>query len=197
MSVSIFNISEQVISVIGRDKAEPQALIQAIKNCYGSVILKMWYASKMEGSSELPGSSLYTFNGLTPELDPTINQYAIILPSTYVEIQNEMGLNYVGFAHSQDRPFVRFAPGMQGLFAGLKSSVMGGNKTFEVNGNKIYFPNMKKIEVADIMLKLSVGFSDDPDEELNISGNVVDEIVAMVVQRFAPSPVAHPDTLIK
>lgn len=195
--MTIYNISEQCVSIIGGEKAPYQSIVAAVKNAYASVVLKMWYATKLEGFSELPGSSIYTFSGLTPELDVTVNQYAIILPSSYVEIPNEMGVPFVGFALSQDKPFVRLAPGMQGLLAGLKSSVLGGYKTFEITGNKIYFPNMKKIEVADIMLKLSVGFSDDVDEELNIPPNIADEIVAMVVQRFSPVPASHPDTLIK
>ena len=197
MGVSLYNLAEQVVSAIGSDKAEYQAIIQACKNAYAQVELKMWYAGRLEGVSEVSGSSIYTFNGLTPELDSAVNQYYIMLPSSYVGIPNEMGVNFVGFAMSQDRPFARFASGMQGLFAGLKSNVMGGNQVYEITGDKVHFPKMKKIEVADIMLKLSIGFSDDPDEELNISPNVMDEIVSMVAQKFSPLPKAQPDTLIK
>lgn len=197
MGISIYNISEQVRGRVGESRAEYQELIQACKNCYAQIAFKTWANNKLEGTSELPGSFLYTFKGLTPILDTDTDQYYLVLPSSYVEIPHEMGVNLISYMKGQDKPFVRFASGFVGLFAGLQSNVMGGNQCFEINGNRMYFPKMKTTDVGDILMKLSVAFSDDVDEELNISPSIAAEIVDMVVARFSTVKEVRPDTLIK
>ncbi len=194
---SLYNISEQIVSIIGSDKAEPQAIIQVCKNAYAQVCFKSWTFGKQDGVSEVGGQYLYTFAPIEPQLDITTDRYYIVLPSSYVNIVHDLGINSVSYTRGLDKPFVRMATGMTGLFAGLKSAVMGNHQTYEVEGNKMFFPKMTASNKSDLMLRLAIAFSEDVDEELNISGNDAAEIVAMVVDQYSKTPQVKPDTLIK
>jgi hypothetical protein len=197
MGISIYNIAEQIRGIIGQSRAEYQEIIQQCKNAYAQVCFASWAKGKIDGVSEVAGSFMYTFQDLEPELDIISNQYYIIIPSSYVDIPHDMGINFVGFPKGQDKPFLRFPTGLTSVFAELKSEGMGGNQRFEVDGNKMYFPKMTKDNVGKIMLRLAVAFGDDSDEELNISPNTVNDIIAIVIPRLMNLPPVHPDTLIK
>jgi len=197
MAISVYNLQEQIVARIGNSKAEPQALIQAIKNAYAKITFLEWAKGKLEGVSEILGGSVYTFTDITPELDISNNKYYAIIPSTYVSIPHDMGIVQISYVKGENRPFVRMSAGLSSLFSGLLANALGNNQTYEVVGNKMYFPKMQKNEVGDITMKLSVAFSDDVDEELNISPNIAEDIINMVVQQFAPLPKVMPDTLTK
>ena len=197
MLISIFNLQEQVISRIGKGKAEPQAIIQACKNAYANICFLEWVKGKNEGVSEVLDGSIYVFTGIPPQLDGFTDKYFIEIPSTYISLPHSMGINLVSYVKGESKPFVRMSSGLSSLFSGLLANAMGNNQTFEVVGGKMYFPKMRKNEVGNITLKLSVAFSDDVDEELNISPDTVASIVDMVVLQFQPLPKVMPDTLIK
>lgn len=195
--ISLYNIAEQIVSVIGSDRSEYQSIIAAIKNAYAQICFKSWTLGKQESVSEVGGQYLYTFAPIEPQLDITTDRYYIILPSSYVNIPYDMGINSVSYTRGLDKPFVRMATGMTGLFAGLKSAVMGNHQTYEVEGNKMFFPKMTTSNKSDLMLRLAIAFSDDVDEELSISPNDAADIVAMVVAQYSKTPQVRPDTLIK
>lgn len=192
--ISLYNISEQCVARLGSTKAEYQALIAAIKSAYGYLTIKEWYLAKQEGVSEITGGAFYEITGISPQLDGVKNQYFIDIPSTYISLPHNMGVNFVGYPNS---PFVLMGTGLSNLFSGLLADALGNNLRAEIVGDKIYFPKMEKNQVGDIMLRLAVAFSEDPDENLNISPNMVNDIINLVVAQFMPTPKAMPDTLIK
>lgn len=187
--ITILNIAEQVRSILGRGNL--QELIQACKNAYASAVASAWFGSRDNGVSEVNGSFIFTFNDVKPQLDIQTDQYFILIPSSYIELPHEYGINQACFMHSQDKPFIRFAPSTFGLYSGLKSFVMGGNQVFSVEGNRMYFPKMKKAdvevnnEVRGILLKLTVALDEvKEDEQLNISPLIQDAIVNSVLQKY-------------
>ena len=191
--ITILNIAEQVRSILGRGNL--QELIQACKNAYASAVASAWFGSRDNGVSEVNGSFIFTFNDVKPELDIQTDQYYILIPSSYVELPHEYGINHVSFMHSQDKPFVRLPPSSFGLFAGLKSSVMGGNQVFSDEGNRMYFPKMVEndvfvnSEVRGMLLKLTVALDTaDADEPLNISPLMQDMIVTNVLSKYQIRP---------
>jgi len=187
--ITILNIAEQVRSILGRGNL--QELIQACKNAYASSVKALWFEGRADGVSEIGGSFIYTFNDVKTAFDENTNQFYITIPSSYIELPHDIGINQVSFKNSQDKPFIRFAPASFGLFSGLKSFAMGGNQPFSVEGNRMYFPKMKEEEAivnnepVGILLKLTVALDTiEADEPLNISPLVQDSIVSSVLQKY-------------
>jgi hypothetical protein len=185
---SILKISEQCKYLLGAGDIQP--LIASVIDCYSSAVKKEWYENKQDGVSEIDGVFIYNFGkdgSLSPILDLTIDTYYIVIPSSYLRLPAEMGVNQVSFIKGQSKPFIRVGSASVGMWSGLLAGVMGGHQTYYVEGTRMYFPKMTNMTNGNLMLKLSVALDEvDVDEELNIPRSVVDNIVNMVVQKFGP-----------
>jgi len=180
---SIYKISEQIIALMA--KGEPEEIIQAIRECYATAAKLAWYEGKQNDLSEMDGAFIYSFKNLNPVKDEEVDMWYIDIPSTYVGLPHEMGINQVSYMKGQDSAFVRIGAAGWGIYSGLKSSTMGGLQVYQTENTKMYFPKMTDLEVGPILLKLSVALDAiDVDEEINIPGNIVDTIIGMVLQRY-------------
>lgn len=191
--ITLLNIAEQIKDTLG--KGNLQALTQAVKNAYATAVKQLWFEGRESGISEVNGSLIFTFNNVLPAEDENTNQFFVTIPSSYMELPHEMGINHVSFMHSQDTPFVRLPPNSFGLFAKLRSFAMGGNQVFMVEGNRMYFPKMIENdvfvnnEVRGMLLKLTVALDTvDADEPLNISPLIQDMIVTNVLAKYQIQP---------
>jgi hypothetical protein len=200
---SLYKIYEQVQRILG--KGEPQELIELVKQSYATAVKISFYEGKQDGVTEISGSAIYSFGKdtpLTPVLDDTTGEYYITIPSSYVDLPNDSGVHSVSYLRSQNKPMVKLANGGVGLFAGLKSYALGGNGVFYVEGTRMYFPKMSSSvtsvsgSVGNILLKLAVALDEvDVDDELNIPPNIVETIIKLVVEKYAPKPDEKPDDL--
>jgi len=176
---SINKIAEQCKYMLGAGDIQP--LIASVIDCYSSAVKREWYENKQDGISEIDGAFIYTFGrdgSLTPMLDLTTDTYYIVIPSSYLRLPAEMGVNQVSFIKGQNKPFIRVGAASVGMWSGLLAGVMGGHQTYYVEGTRMYFPKMTNMTNGNLMLKLSVALDDvDIDEELNIPRSVVDNIV--------------------
>lgn len=194
---SLLRISEQVQSILGKGTLQEYA--EAVKQAYGLIAKKQWYESKNDGVNEVNGSFIYTFKGLPILTDTDTDRFYIDIPSSYLELPHEEGVNFVGYEKGSDAPFVRIASGKAALFANLLSRSMGGNQTFTIEGKRMYFPIMTTIDskVGDILLKMAIALDTVTiDENLNISSLFAGEIVDMVVDRYNQKEKEVPDTLL-
>lgn len=184
---SLLKIAEQIRSILGGGYVQEYS--EAVKQAYSLVAKKQWYENKNDGISEINGSFIYTFKGIPIKQDKDTDVYYIDIPSSYVELPHEEGVNFVGYAKGLDAPFVRMSVSSSALYSGLKSSVMGGNKTYSIEGSTIQFPNMTKFDYITndkIMLRMAISLDTvDVDQELNISPLFAGEIVDMVVSRYS------------
>lgn len=185
--ISILNIAEQCKSILGQ--GDLQILIQAVKNAIGTYVKTQWYEGKNEGVSEIDGSFIETFRNLIPEKDEDLLQYYINIPSSYVDIPNQMGINQVSFISGE--AFVRLGSGQESLFRNLKGNVFGGRQTYVVQGSKMYFPKMKETDITSkgvvqgLLLRLAVGFDGiGDDQQLNIPSSAQDSIVNLVIAKM-------------
>lgn len=195
---SLYEIAEKCKYQLG--SGDFQALISTVIDVYASVVKLAWYENKQDGVSEVDGEFVYTFGKLTqltPILDLQTDEYYILIPSSYLRLPCEYGINSVAFMKGQSAQFIRISSGNSGMWANIKAGVLGGRQTYYVEGSRMYFPKMKSNEVGDILLKLSVALdTTDVDEPLNISRNTVDQIVNMVVAKFAPKPPNNDKALV-
>jgi len=182
---SLSKIAEQVKYILGFGDMQP--ILASVIDCYSSVVKKEFYENKSDGMSEIDGAFIYTFKKIVPVLDIDVDQYYIKIPSSYLRLPHEMGVNYVGFALGQTKPFVRINSGSIGMWNGLKAAVLGGSQTYYIEGNLMYFPKMTSSTNGDILLKLAIALdTEDVDFELNIPRSMVDNIVNMVLAKFQP-----------
>jgi len=191
---SIYQIAEKCRLILG--KGSIQALTSYVKDAYASVVKASWYENKQNDVSEVDGVFIYTFTDVVPILDISRDQYYIVVPSSYLRLPNEMGINMVCFMKGQSSPFVRLNSGSVGMWANIKANVLGGGQTYFIEGARAYFPKMTSLTNANLMLKMAIALdSVDVEEQLNIPPDVVDSIVTMVVQKIAPKEATKPENL--
>ncbi len=198
MATSIYKIAEQARIALG-DKVDMQSLIASCIDVYGSLVKKEWYENKAIDCSEIDGVFITVFGKntpLTPSLDISTDMYYITIPSSYLRLPHEMGINMVSYVKAQTGEFVRVGSGSISMWNGLKASVLGGRQTYFVEGIKMYFPKMTAFTLNNILLKMTIALDAiDEEEDLNISPNIVDMIVNGVITKFQPKPDVVPENL--
>jgi hypothetical protein len=194
---SLLKIAEQAKAILG--KGTSQELIEYVKQGYALVAKQQWFEGKQDGTSEINGSFIYSFGKsttLTPAVDSATDEYFIVLPSTYLELPHQFGVQQVSFLNGQNKPFINIGNGGMGLYSGLKAGAMGGNELYYVESTKMYFPRMTVNSTGNILLKLAVALDEvDVDENINIAPNVVRMIVDTVVQQYAAKEPKTPSNL--
>ncbi len=194
---SLLKIAEQAKSILG--KGTTQELIEYVKQGYAIVAKQQWYEGKQDGTGEINGSFIYSFGKttpLTPVIDASTNEYYIVLPSTYLELPHQFGVQQVSFLKGQGKPFINIGNGGMGLYSGLKAGTMGGNELYYIESTRVYFPRFTADTVGDVLLKLAVALDEiDVDENINIAPNVVRMIVDVVIQQYAPKEQKTPSNL--
>lgn len=186
MATSKYKIAEQVQQILG--KGEIQELLEAVKNAIGTVVKNNWFQNKNEGVSEIAGQYVYSFKNIAPSFDEDLEMYYCEIPSSYIDLPHEQGVNLVSWMKSQSLPFIRISNGSLALYYGTDSETMQGNKIYFVESNRIYFPNIVDSEVssdAKLLLKLSVALDAVDDEApITISPDVQDLVVNIVLQKY-------------
>lgn len=191
---SLYKIAEKCILIV--PKVPIQALLSSVVDVYASMAKKEWYENKADGVSEVDGTFIYTFgksSPLVPEVDTDTDLYYITIPSSYLRLPHEMGINSVSFMKEQNYPFVRVTS--TGLWNNLKANVF--KQTYMVEGNRLYFPKMTSVNKGNILLKMAIALDTaDVDQQLNIPPNMVDEIVNIVVAKYQPKEPKTPENLM-
>lgn len=183
MATNIYKLAEQIKLVLG--KGEIQEYASVVRQQLGIVVKNNFYQGKNDGISEIDGQFLYPFNNLTPIMDEDNGEYYIEIPSAYLSLPHEAGINSVSLQKSSKIPIIRITSGYQGILSGTMSEGMEGFKTYYVIANRIYFPDMD--DVADIRLVLGVAFDTiDDEDDLNISPDLQAIIINTAVQQFMP-----------
>jgi hypothetical protein len=187
MVSSIFRIAEQV------QEEHPDRVIQvciaAVLDCFGTVTKQLWYEGKQDGVVEVDGSLIFTFgkeSPLIPAVDVNTDLYYIVIPSSSVALPGGYGINQVSYLKGQTFPFAMINAGSMSMWNSIKASVLGGRQTYFVEGTKMYFPKMTAANTQNILLKLVLGLTNvDVRAELNIPPDMINQIIAMVGQKFA------------
>lgn len=186
MATNIIRLAEEVKRRTG--KGEIQELTFAVREQLGVFAKANFWQGRNDGVTELDGQFLYPFNSLNPVLDSDGNgEYYIEIPSAYLSLPYEWGINSVSLQGSSKVPFIRTTSGYQGLMSGTMSEGMEGFDIYYVISNRMYFPNMTVASVAPIRLVLGVAFDTlDDEDDINISPDIQAQIVNALVQYYTP-----------
>ncbi len=191
IGTSIYGIAERCKLILPGE--DIQALTALVIDAYSSQVRLSFYENKNDGVSEIDGAFIFTFKDQVPVLDISTDIYYIVIPSSYLRLPHEMGINMVAFAKGQTKEFIRVGSGSVSMWANLKAGLLGGSQTYLVEGNRMYFPKMTNTTNGNLLLKLAVALDNvDVDEELNIPRSIVDTIVSMVVNKFRPQQAVAP-----
>jgi len=185
---SLYNIAQQVQK--HTNKGTWQEIITAVINAYATIAAKTYYEGKADGNSGLDNSFIGVFRNIPIQKEGSI--YYCKSPATYLSLPHSFGVKEVTFTGSQT-PF--WMVGNYSMFIGGRSAKLGGNIAVEIEGERFTFPNMTGADIIDgngtktIQMKFACGLStEDADDPLNIAPNIVAQIVTMVVQQYAPTP---------
>lgn len=179
--ISCYKIAEQC-RVILEKRVPIQVLIPAVVQALGFVAKKDWFSRTQFDELEVDGSFINTFNSLQPECDCDRDMFCITLPSTYLILPHSIGVNWVSLMKDKVS-YVRVDN--WGIFANLKSAVMGGRQVYQIEGTRMWFPKMTTETSGPLLLKLAVAYDNiDPYDGLNIGPNIVKEVIDMVCQPY-------------
>jgi len=186
---SKYKLAEQCRSLLG--KGDWQEIMVAVTQALASVVKQEFFNGKQDGVTEINGGFIYNFNNVAVSLDTSRNRYYAIMPATYVNLPHDYGVVSVSSMKSEDQPFIRISVGQTGLFRGLDAEGMEGNQTYYVEGTRIYFPKLVQSDnVTELLVKLAVSLDGiDDDTDLNLSPDVQDAVITLVVQKYAPQEV--------
>mgnify|MGYP006266581201 CR=1 FL=1 len=191
MGISLYNLMQQVR--LKTDKGEEQEIIKSLINSLASVVEKSYYLNKKDENASLDGSFMQTYINIPIKFDG--QYYYTTFPSTYALLPHSFGIKTVDFTDGKN-PFWK-VDNFE-MYNNLPSAVMGGNFVYEPIGMNCYFKNMGANDVKDRTIKfvLACGFDGiDSDTTINISPNLAEQVVQMVIQLFSPTPPAINETL--
>jgi len=179
MGVSLYLIAEECRLILGDRVSSVQALIPAVREAYAYVAKKAWFEQTAFDETEVDGSLINTFENQIPKYDSSRDIYYLTIPSSYLMLPHQMGIVWV--ATMQDKQSWVLVKNW-GMFSGIKASLMGGRKVYQIEGNKMLFPKMTTQDFEyPLILKLAIAYDNiDPYEKLNIAPNLIVDIKNMV-----------------
>lgn len=179
--ITPYKIAEQC-RVITEKRVPIQVLVSEVIDALGVVAKKIWFEQIQYDEQSIDGELVNTFTNLQPILDDSRNKYYIILPSRYLMLPHQAGIQWVSLMQDEVS-WVRVQN--WGIYSQLKSAVMGDRQVYEIEGTKMWFPKMTSETACPILLKLAVAYDNiDPYEPLNIGPNVVNDVVNVVVAPY-------------
>ncbi len=193
-----YKIAEQarrVIEVGNSGPNEPvnmQELILAVSQAFGVVVKANWFQNKNEGLSEIDGTFIYPFKNIPILYDKDLTQYYSVLPSSYISLPHELGIQQVSLmksgsaSQSQAEPMVRVFNGFTSLSRGLALENLQTRKAFYVEGSNIIYLGMtEQLAQLNVLIKLAVALEEvDEDQQVNIAPELQSQIIDMVVQKY-------------
>jgi len=182
MGQSLFRVAEQA-AIILEKRVPIQVLIPAVVDAYGFVAKKIWFENTQFDEQNVDGSFLTVFKDIQPEYDSSTDKYFITIPSTFLQLPHQMGVNWVS-TMKERKSWVMVRN--WGMFQGLQASLMGGRQVYEIEGNIMWFPKMtRENNTCPLLLKLAIAYDAiDPYEELNIGPNIINDIINVVVKPY-------------
>lgn len=198
MATTRYKLAEQALREINKGNQGPnediqvQDLLIAVTQAFGSAVKSSYFINKADGVSEVSGTFIYSFKNQPVILDADLNVYYTELPSSYIDIPNESGIEYVGTmlsgsdVQSQSEPMVRVPNGFVQLSRNLAVENLQTRKGFYVEGNRIVYIRMTPEQAAlNVLIKLAVSLEGiDEDTLINIPPDIQDQIITSVVQKY-------------
>ncbi len=168
-----------------------QELIIAVNQAFGTVVKNSWFQNKNEGVSEINGAFIYSFKNQPILYDNDLTQYYSVLPSSYIDLPHEIGVQQVSLMQTGNKTqnqsaMVRVFNGFNSLSRGLALESLQTRKAFYVEGNSIIYMGLSESDAQlKTLIKLAVSLENiDEDTQINLAPEIQAEIIEMVVAKY-------------
>lgn len=171
-------------------KFHPSVVQKALDLALSQLIATEVREQQKQGDYVLESSWVKTFEGKAAsriKWDPYREQAYIILPARIITLSRNGGLREISWAQGADMPFQIIDAQAHSVLRNLECSELPSGVFFaQIEGNRIYFPNMnirfKNRRLTVKMICGSDGYGND--ESLPIPDNRTAEILAMLDKMF-------------
>lgn len=193
-------LSEQILRIlsggnISRDaQVSLQELSIAVSQEFAIAVKINYFQNRQQGVTELNGSYIYTFT--QPVLkDVPKNLFYTELPSAFIDLPHEMGVNQISYVSGQTNPFARVSNGFLGLMSGLDLDGLQNRVGFWIENDRIYYINIEE-NTTNVIMKLAVALDAfDDDTLINIPPDIASLIIDSVLKKYGIEQAAPHDDI--
>lgn len=198
MNVTLYGLADQCKRILysgnsaPKRNITPQELIISVTQQFAYIVKTSYWQNKAEGVNEINGSFIYSFKNVPIKYDEDLCQYYSELPSSYIDLPNEIGIQYVNVMQSdnkkqsQTEPMVRVFNGFSQMSRGLALENLQTRKAFYTEGNNLIYIGMDEEKAKlNALIKLAVSLQGiDEDTVINIAPEIQAHIIDTVVKQY-------------
>lgn len=163
-----------------------------VDQAFGQLIRNNYFENKMEGEMTVNGSFIYSF--IEDVLcDEDRDKYYVKIPSTYVNLPNDMGIFHVSSAKDEALNYKPVPNNFSSMTRGLLVGTLEGNKGYYIENTRLWLVNVEDQDKPEKLLVKLVGGIQDDDVDVDIPLDIQAQLVNMTVQLFITQQQAKKD----
>lgn len=193
---SKYKLAEQALRIILGGHPTPdsgvkvQEVIIFVSQAFATVVRSIFFEGKAEGEPWIDGSFIYSFKDVEVKTDSALDKFFIDMPATTVTLPYSIGVFQVSNMTDQAGSFTPVSSGFEAMTSGLAVGGLENEVGFYLEGDRIYFVNMKDTEKSDkVLIKLvaPIGSLKDRDQ-ITINDDIQLQIVTMAAELYSKEP---------
>ena len=173
-----------------------QEVILAVNQVRDFLVQEDIWARKNVGDNQIPGEYLEDYC-VDIQCDDKTNSFYAELPVKPLNLQRNQGVFKVTYTKNQEVAFVPSSSSSSSLYTGLPSFKPQGRQTYYVQGDRLYFPSIKKgDDLQEIYVVLVASTADIGDEDpLPIPADKEIIVVQRVVEMYRQQKLTPQDNV--
>lgn len=166
----------------------PQAVL-AVGQARDMLLRNLFWENKRLGEGDIDGAFIKDYDEVTIQLDTKKNMYYSDLPAQVVGLANDMGVYQILSQENQEASYVRIPNGTLSLTRGLEVSTMSGRQTFFKEGDRVYYPKLRKRNLpCSVLMKLIPSSASLSEDDYGyMTAELEMQVVQAVVQMYGPA----------
>lgn len=162
-----------------------EELVIFVDQAYAAYIKNAYWENRNDGENYVNGNFVFYFSE-DVKFDSKKNRYYISIPSSFVSLPNGMGIYSVTPNGDDDDFFVPINLQVQAMSSGLNISFVNKRKSYYVQGNNLYICNIAPdFSLTKLNVGLVGGIQGDQDIDYNLSMDIQQQLVSMVVEMYS------------
>ena len=154
-----------------------------VDQAFGQLMYQNYFENKMEGEMPVNGSFIYSFIQ-DVKCDTVRDKYYVDIPSTYVNLPNNIGIFHVSSPKDESMTYVPVPTNFYSMTRGLLIGDLEGEKGYYIENTRLWLVNIEDDEKPNSLLMKLVGGIQSDDVDVDIPLNIQAQLVNMTVQLF-------------
>jgi hypothetical protein len=188
-------LAEQVLNIIngGHKTADIQftynQMVIAVGQSRDFLLRSLFWENKRLGEGDIDGAFIKDYDEVSIQLDSKKNMYYSDLPAQVMGLANDLGVYQILWQENQESSFVRIPNGTLSLMRGLEVSTMAGRQTFFKEGDKVYYPKLRKKNMpCSVLMKLIPSSASLSEDDYSYMTSELElQVIQSVVSIYAPA----------